>query len=74
MLYSRRGTRWALTRALEIYTGVKPEIDDQDTSLDDFTFSVKIPLKEAAVKRELVENLINSYKPSHTVYTLSFTG
>lgn len=74
MLYSRRGTRWALTRALEIYTGVKPEIDDQDPTLDDFTFSVNIPLKEAVVKRELVENLINSYKPSHTVYKLSFTG
>lgn len=74
LLYARRGTHWALSRALEIYTGVTPEIDDKDPKLEDFSFSIKIPLKEKQVKRELIENLINNYKPSHTVYTLSFTG
>ncbi len=73
-IYARRGTHWSLSRVLEIYTGVKPEIDDKDESLTDFSFSVKIPLDERQVKRELVENLINTYKPAHTQYTLSFTG
>ena len=73
-IYARRGTRWAVSRVLEIYTGVQPEINDQDEKLDDFTFAVNIPLKEHQVKRDLVENLINTYKPSHTAYVLSFTG
>ncbi|MBK9051325.1 MAG: phage tail protein I [Chloroflexi bacterium] len=73
-IYARRGTRWAVSRVLEIYTGVAPEIHDLDEKLDDFTFTVALPLKEHQVKRDLVENLINTYKPSHTAYILSFTG
>ncbi len=73
-IYARRGTRWALTRVLEIYTGVTPEICDLDEGLDDFTFLVRLPIKENQVKRELVENLINTYKPAHTLYQLSFAN
>lgn len=73
-IYARRGTKWALSRVLEIYIGVTPEIRDLGEGLDDFTFLVKLPIKENQVKKELVENLINTYKPAHTMYQLSFAN
>ncbi|GAB4276292.1 MAG: hypothetical protein Kow0080_26480 [Candidatus Promineifilaceae bacterium] len=71
-LFARRGTRWALARLLEIYLGVKPEIDDTGSNLDPFTFAVNIPLPEKEIKRPLVERLIDLHKPAHTSYKLRF--
>ena len=71
-LYARRGTHWALTRILEIFTGVKPDIADLDTKDDPFMFNVKIPLKEADVDRGLIEHIIDTNKPAHTNYKLTF--
>ncbi len=71
-IYARRGTVWALRRVLEIYTGVSPEIDDQDRKLDPFTFSVSIPLRKQDLEQGLVEALIEAHKPAHTNYTLTF--
>lgn len=70
--FARRGTRWALTRLLEIYLGVAPEIDDTSSKLDPFTFAVNIPLRENQVKRNLIERLIDLHKPAHTTYKLRF--
>lgn len=42
-IYARRGTRWALSRVLEIYTGVAPIIVDDDPSLAPHTFKVTLP-------------------------------
>jgi phage tail-like protein len=71
-IYARRGTRWALSRILEIYTGLAPEIDDVSDSLEPFTFTVTLPVPESDVNATLISQLINVHKPAHTSYTLSF--
>jgi phage tail-like protein len=71
-LYARRGTHWALTRILEIFTKVKPEIADLAAGDDPFMFSVNIPLKESEVDRGLIEHIIDTSKPAHTNYKLTF--
>ena len=69
-IYRRRGTAWALRRVLEIYTGVKPEIDDKNRNLEPFTFTVRLPLSEREVNRTMLEHIINMSKPAHATYTL----
>lgn len=71
-IYARRGTKWALSRTLEIYTGRTPQIDDQDEDLDPFTFSVDVPVPERELKRALVERIIDMNKPAHAIYKLRF--
>jgi len=72
MIYSRRGTRWALARVLEIYIGNEPEIVDLQKDEDPFTFSVNLPVTEKEFDRTLVENIIDANKPAHTNYNLQF--
>ena len=69
-LFARRGTRYALSRLLEIYTGRVPEIIEEGQ--EPYTFVVKLPLRERDVNRTLVEQLIDLNKPAHTNYTLVF--
>lgn len=69
-LFARRGTRYALSRLLEIYTGRIPEIIEEGQ--EPYTFTVKLPLRERDVNRTLVERLIDLNKPAHTNYTLLF--
>jgi len=71
-IYAMRGTRWALSRVLEIYTGAAPEIDDLDEKLEPYTFKVHIPLKKRELNPELVESLIDAHKPAHTTYEVSY--
>ena len=71
-IYAKRGTRWALSRVLEIYTGTQPEIEDLQEGEDPFTFSVKLPIPEKDVDRDLVEAIIDVSKPAHTNYKLQF--
>jgi phage tail-like protein len=71
-IYARRGTRWALGRVLEIYTGVAPKIDDLDEKLDPFTFKVHIPRNKRELDPGLVEALIDAHKPAHTTYEVSY--
>lgn len=71
-IYARRGTGWALSCILEIYTGVTPEIDDVSDNLEPFTFTVTLPVPESEVNAALVSQLINAHKPAHTSYTLRF--
>lgn len=73
-LYPRRGTKKALERLLEIYTGRTPEILDLQDDQDPFTFTVKLPVRERDVNRQLVERLIEANKPAHTTYTLEFSS
>jgi phage tail-like protein len=69
-IYARRGTRWALSRVLEIYTGCLPVINDTDDNLPPFTFKVRLALPESMVDRKLVEQIIDSNKPAHANYVL----
>lgn len=71
-IYARRGTRWALSKVLEIYTGVEPEIMDLEPEEDPFMFTVKIPVDEGTNDRTLIEQIIDANKPAHTNYTLHF--
>jgi len=71
-IYARRGTKKALSRILEIYTGQTPTIDDADDALEPFTFTVQIPLKKSEVNTALVEALINHHKPAYTNYKLKW--
>lgn len=71
-IYQLRGTAWALSRVLEIYTGVKPEIDDTNKNLAAYTFSIHIPMREREVNRAMIEHIIDVNKPAHTTYTLIF--
>jgi phage tail-like protein len=75
-IFARRGTRWALSRVLEIYTGQAPTIIDVGADLDAFTFRVIIPAgtESERNRRELIERLIDAHKPAHTYYTLELTA
>jgi phage tail-like protein len=72
-IYARRGTRWALSRALEIYLGQRPEIIESSDGLSPYTFKVKLPVPNKNVNRELIEQLINANKPAYTAYTLEYS-
>jgi phage tail-like protein len=71
-IYARRGTKWALSRVLEIYTGHTPQIDDSSDDLDPFTFTVTLPIAKTKTNPTLVARLINAHKPAHTAYQLKF--
>ena len=71
-IYATLGTKQALSRLLEIYTGHTPEIDDEADDLEPFTFTVNIPLRAGEVNRPLLEQLIDASKPAHTSYKLRF--
>jgi phage tail-like protein len=72
-LYARLGTKWALSRVLEIYTGQAPEIIDQAENLEPFTFIVRLKRRRGHPSEELITNLIDAYKPAHTSYQLQWT-
>ncbi len=69
-IYSRLGTRWAMTRLLEIYTGCSPEIIEFADNLEPHTFLVRLPANGHQLDQELVERLIDASKPAHTIYRL----
>jgi phage tail-like protein len=68
-IFARRGTRWALSRLLEIYTEQTPEIIEFDKGMQPYTFKVTIKGK-AELDETLVMRIINANKPAHTSYTL----
>lgn len=68
-IYARRGTKSALSRLLEIYTGHLPEINDQIKDAP-FSFTVKIPLSRSQINVEIIQQLIDTHKPAHTTYKL----
>ena len=73
-LYARRGTRWALGRVLEIYTGKQPEIIEFEEEEEPFTFTVSLPFSRQELNVALLEQIIDAHKPAHTLYRLHFRG
>lgn len=71
-IYARLGTPWALSRVLEIYTGHKPEIID-DERVKPFVFIVKLPIHDDKNVRARIEAIIDAHKPAYTGYTLLLT-
>lgn len=68
-LYRRRGTRWSLSRHIEIYAGVAPEIIEPDDRPFHFQVILRLPQGQA-VDRASVERIIQANKPAHTTYEL----
>jgi len=68
-LYRRRGTQWGLSRILEIYTGVVPQIIEPDDRAHHFDVVLRIP-KGQGVDRPTVERIIEANKPAHTTFSL----
>ena len=73
-LYARRGTRWALSRVLEIYTGREPEIVEFENEEEPFSSTVRLPFTRQELNPTLLEQIIDAHKPAHTIYRLRFAG
>lgn len=71
-IYAMRGTKWALSRLLEIYTGQKPAIEDTREDQEPFSFSVQLSGSQHKPKRKFIEQLIEGNKPAHTTFVLEF--
>lgn len=68
-LYRWRGTRYGLTRMLEICTGLAPEVLDDPGN----PFVIRIRLRLPAgsgIDRIAIETLIQTHKPAHVGYIL----
>ena len=70
-IVARRGTRWALERVLEIYTGAKPTINEYVDKKQPFYFQVQVASKFRE-RQSLLEAIIDAYKPVNTTYKLEF--
>jgi phage tail-like protein len=72
-LYQRRGTRAGLSRLIEIYGEVSPEITEpKDTP---HHFEVKLRLaKKSEVDQKSLARIIEANKPAHTTYTLEIVS
>ncbi|MBN1318105.1 MAG: phage tail protein I, partial [Anaerolineales bacterium] len=68
-LYRWRGTRYGLSRYLEIYAGVTPEIDDNLAQAHTFRVTLRVPIGQP-VDESLVREIIENEKPAHTFYEL----
>jgi phage tail-like protein len=68
-IFARRGTRWSLSRLLEIYTQHTPEIIEFEEGMQPYTFKVVLKAK-TELDKALIMRMINANKPAHTSYTL----
>ncbi|MDI7278038.1 MAG: FHA domain-containing protein [Anaerolineae bacterium] len=72
-LYRLRGTRRGLSRHLQIYTDVEPEITEPEGR--PFHFVVRLRVKrDQQVDRATVERIIEANKPAHTTYSLEIVS
>lgn len=71
-LYRWRGTRYGLTRMIEVCTGLTPEVSDDPNQPFVFNVTVNIP-KDSDVDMALIDDLVRIHKPAHAGYTLIFT-
>ncbi|MBC8161187.1 MAG: phage tail protein I, partial [Roseiflexaceae bacterium] len=68
-LYRWRGTRYELTRIIEICTGLTPEILEDPAQPFIFRVRLQIPA-HSSVDLALVEDLVRTHKPAHAGYIL----
>ncbi len=68
-----RGTEYGLSRAIELCTGLTPQITTDDKQ--PFTFKVRInPPEGTVVPVDLLHELIVTHKPAPCAYTLEIAG
>jgi phage tail-like protein len=68
-LYRWRGTRYGLTRLIEICTGVTPVIAEAPENPAILHIRVSLP-PASNVDRDMIERLVRDHKPAHTAYLL----
>ncbi len=68
-LYRWRGTRYGLTRMIEVCTGVTPIVAEAASNAAVLHIRVAIP-PDADVDRDFIERLIIANKPAHCAYLL----
>jgi phage tail-like protein len=68
-LYRWRGTRYGLTRLIEVCTGLTPVIAEMNDNPAVLHIRVALP-KESNVDRDTIERLVVDHKPAHTAYLL----
>ncbi|HOG46166.1 MAG TPA: phage tail protein [Anaerolineae bacterium] len=68
-LYRRRGTRWGLSRHIEIYCDSAPEIIEPEDRPCHFQVILRLP-QGLAVDRTAIERIIEANKPAHATYEL----
>jgi phage tail-like protein len=68
-LYRWRGTRYGLTRLIEVCTGVTPLIAEAPSNPSVLHIRVTIP-PESNLDHDTIERLIREHKPAHTAYHL----
>jgi phage tail-like protein len=68
-LYRWRGTRYGLTRLIEICTGVTPIIAESPENPAVLHIRVAVP-PESNIDRDRIERLVKDHKPAHTAYLL----
>ncbi|MEM8858092.1 MAG: FHA domain-containing protein [Chloroflexota bacterium] len=72
-LFEMRGTKWSMSRILEIYTGLQEgsiQIEDLIEGKDPNLFTVSIPLPKSQINIEAIQRLLNEHKPAHTYFEL----
>jgi phage tail-like protein len=68
-LYRYRGTRYGLTRMIEVCTGVSPLIVESPDDPAVLHIRVVLPPR-SSVDRDTIERLVKEHKPAHTAYNL----
>ncbi|MBV9581349.1 MAG: FHA domain-containing protein [Chloroflexi bacterium] len=68
-LYRWRGTRYGLTRLIEVCTGLRPVIAEAPSNPAVLHIRVTIP-SDSTMERDMIERLIREHKPAHTAYRL----
>ena len=68
-LYHWRGTRYGLTRMLEVCTGLMPQITEDPEEPFVFRISLAIP-PESGLDEDFVKDLIEAHKPAQAGYVL----
>jgi phage tail-like protein len=68
-IYAGRGTKRVMSRILEIYLGIVPQIVEPEDQPHLFSVVLRIP-SDQQVDRAAIERLIEANKPAHTNYTL----
>lgn len=66
-LYRWRGTRYGLTRMIEVCTGLTPQIEN----IEPFVFRVRVAVPpDSTVAPAFIEELVRAHKPAHAGYVL----
>jgi phage tail-like protein len=69
-IYRWRGTRYGLTRVIEVCTGIHPNITEDPSEPNVFRVSVRIPKNANPDLMATLRDLISTHKPAHTGFVI----